>query len=50
MSFSRGIVQNVKLELPAFGEFGLDIQAHRMYSMKGFLKIFLIHNECRVLY
>lgn len=30
--FLVDIVQNVKLELPAFGQFGLDIQAHRMYS------------------
>ena len=29
--FLVDIVQNVKLELPAFGQFGFDIQAHRMY-------------------
>jgi hypothetical protein len=31
MSFSRGY--SLKLELPAFGQFGLDIRAHRVYSI-----------------
>ena len=31
--FLVDIVKNVMLELPAFGQFGLDIQAHRMYSV-----------------
>lgn len=34
MSFSVDIVQSLKLEIPAFGQFGLDIRAHRVYSIK----------------
>lgn len=32
--FLVDVVQSLKLELPAFGQFGLDIRAHRVYSIK----------------
>lgn len=35
----------------AFRQFGLNVQAHRMYfKYKGLLEFFFVHDECSILY